>query len=284
MLGHCLLLIAGTTCSDSGVHSEVIRGSPYVPSGYVLAFADEFDILSLDMEADGSGTWIPWWNGWGVRHLEGNNDKAWKCDESYTGEGDDQLDVVLHERTDSSTLRLYGIPTPPEKLQIVSDFPYIAGMISGKQSFSTTYGYFEVSARFEVSKGIHWALWLLPVDDSWPPEIDMAEIVGHQPTLIHMNAHGVPGGSPMISIPVESTADFHVYGFEWTDTEMVWTLDGVIQKREQNYIDKPMYILLSPEIGGNWPGMPDETTVWPTICELDYIRIYQENKQEKNDL
>ena len=273
----CMLLIS---CNTAGIDEDQVQHSPFVPEGYAIAFSDEFQSLTLDTEASGAGNWIPWWSGWGVRHLEGNNDKAWKCDISYTGEGDEPLGVVLHEKTDSSTLRLYGRETPADKLPIVSDFPYLGGMISGAKSFSTTYGYFEVKARFEVSKGIHWALWLLPIDDSWPPEIDMVEIVGHQPELIHVNAHGVPGGSPMISTPVQNAAEYHVFGFEWNESEMIWTLDGVEVKREFNYVDKPMYLLLSPEIGGNWPGMPDETTIWPTLCELDYVRIYQQERSE----
>ena len=251
--------------------------SEFVPEGYDLAFSDEFETLSLDPDADGSGNWTTWWDGWEVRHLQGNNDKAWKGDASYVGEGEQPIGTVLHEVTGDGNLKLYGMPTPPEILDAVNDFPYVAGMISSRNSFSLTYGYFEVRARFEVSKGMHWALWLLPSDDSWPPEIDMVEVVGHQPDQAHMNAHGTGEQGEFISNRIESAADFHTYGFEWTEEEMIWTLDGQEMKRRSNYIDKPMYILLSPEIGGNWPGLPDSTTVWPTVSEVDYVRIYKGN-------
>jgi len=30
-------------------------------------------------------------------------------------------------------------------------------------------------------------------------------------------------------------------------------------------------------VGGNLPGDPDETTVFPQSMEVDYIRVFQEN-------
>lgn len=247
----------------------------HVPSGYSPTFTDDFDQFQLDTEGNGSSNWAPWFVGWGVRFLRGNSDKAFKCDATYVGGGNGPLGIELHELTGDSTLKLYGMPTPPEKLANVEGFPYIAGMISGQQSFSQTYGYFEIRCRFELGKGHHWALWLVPADNSWPPEIDMAEIVSLDPSVVHMNAHGADPGVPMTDIPNVDTSAFHTYGFEWTESTLTFYLDGVEQKRAPNYIHKPMYLMISPEIGGEWPGLPDETTQWPMLCEIDFIRIYR---------
>lgn len=265
------------TCSkpnNSNSPPQHIIHSEYVPPSYQLSFNDEFESLNLDLDGDGSSPWAPWWVDWNVRFLQGNDDKAWKCDESYTGSGQTPLGAVLHEITENQTLRLYGRQTPHDKLGIVDQKPFIGGMISANNSYSQTYGYWEIKCKFDVSQGHHWAVWLLPADNSWPPEIDIVEVVGHQPDLAHCNAHGSPTKNTFTSRPVNSVADYHIYGFEWTPEEMIWTLDGEEHLRIPNYINKRMYVLISPEIGGQWTKMPDETTVWPTVCEIDYIRIY----------
>ena len=188
--------------SNQNPSPKQITHSEFVPPGYTIRFNDEFESLDLDLDGDGSSTWAPWWVDWNVRFLEGNDDKAWKCDESYKGSGQTSLDVVLHEITKDQTLRLYGKQTPKDKLNIVYQKPFIGGMISANNSYSQTYGYWEIKCKFDVSQGHHWAVWLLPADNSWPPEIDIVEV------------------------------------------------------------------------GGQWTKMPNSTTVWPTVCEIDYIRIY----------
>jgi beta-glucanase (GH16 family) len=38
-----------------------------------------------------------------------------------------------------------------------------------------------------------------------------------------------------------------------------------------------MYLYLNTAIGGNWPGSPDDTTVFPISFEIDYVRVYKGN-------
>jgi beta-glucanase (GH16 family) len=33
--------------------------------------------------------------------------------------------------------------------------------------------------------------------------------------------------------------------------------------------------LLNVAVGGDWPGNPDETTVFPQTMLVDYVRVYQ---------
>ncbi len=35
------------------------------------------------------------------------------------------------------------------------------------------------------------------------------------------------------------------------------------------------YMILNIAIGGQWPGAPDDTTVWPQEMVLDWVRVYQ---------
>jgi beta-glucanase (GH16 family) len=36
----------------------------------------------------------------------------------------------------------------------------------------------------------------------------------------------------------------------------------------------PQFIILNLAIGGDWPGSPDGTTVFPGDMQVDYVRIY----------
>ena len=42
----------------------------------------------------------------------------------------------------------------------------------------------------------------------------------------------------------------------------------------QNVPDRPMYILANLAVGGEWPGMPDSKTPFPSAMEIDYIRAW----------
>lgn len=39
--------------------------------------------------------------------------------------------------------------------------------------------------------------------------------------------------------------------------------------------DQRFHLLLNVAVGGNWPGDPDDTTVFPQTMEVDYVRVYQ---------
>jgi len=252
------------------------QDSQYVPDGYVRVWNDEFNLLSLDREGDGGENWTPWFAGWNARALDGNSDKAWKCDKDYMGGGNDPLGITLH-RASNGSLKLYGYETPANKLDNTYGYGYVGGMISGQRSHSQTYGYWECRMKVNLSQGHHWAMWLLPVDDTWPPEIDMVEVIGKETNTVYMNAHGSPQNPPLTTISPIDTWNYHVFGFEWTPTTMRYYLDGVLRKEIPNFVNKPMYWLMTPEIASNWPGLPDNTTTWPTTCEIDYVRIYKQN-------
>ena len=67
-------------------------------------------------------------------------------------------------------------------------------MISTQSSFWQTYGYFEITAELPEGAGAWPAFWLLPVDNCWPPELDVLEAFGDQPNQVH-SAVIDPGGT-----------------------------------------------------------------------------------------
>jgi beta-glucanase (GH16 family) len=309
-LGFCLAalaLLTASSCDGDTIVANVPdwgggQESPYVPEGYELAFKDDFNAPDPATElqpisADGSGlvtendddrpAWETHFAGWGVRHLEGNNDKALKADAAFRGRGGKSLGehgIGLHELTEQGTLKLYGRPTPVA-LQDQFEMPYLGGMVSGEKLHAQTYGYWEVRLRFNsLSAGHHWALWLIPSDHSWPPEIDMLEAVGSNPEnqsdAEHFFFNSIltdPNDDSYTRVvPPRGLDAWYTIGFLWTETEMRWFLDGQeVRKRPAMGGDKALYFLISPEIGNDWVGPPTDETIWPTEAELDYVRIYR---------
>ena len=57
---------------------------------------------------------------------------------------------------------------------------------------------------------------------------------------------------------------------------MRWTINGQVVREHPNYINsKDLYMLMSWDIGSNWPGKTDSSTKWPAEVLIDYVRIYQ---------
>jgi Domain of unknown function (DUF4082)/Glycosyl hydrolases family 16 len=262
------------------------------PAGYTLAWADEFNALSLGGPGSGKN-WAPYYVGWNVRHLAGNSDDAVKmADYESLGSGPRAGDALrqagswgspaghLHEIV-SGQLALRGYPTPSaQRSSTFGGFPYVAGMISGQQSFAQRYGYWETRVKLStVSKGHHLAVWLLPTDNTWPPEIDMLEVVGQYQNMMFTNSHGETPDLYMSTYNISSiSADWHVLGFLWTPTTMRWTIDGKTVREHANYLtSRNLYFLVTWDIASNWPGNPDSTTRWPAEVAIDYVRIYRPN-------
>ena len=142
---------------------------------------------------------------------------------------------------------------------------------------------------------IHAAMWLIAEDLMWGPEWDMWEYFGYRadidPPYDNMGTHLCFGQYPDQKwrsnwlnrfCDIYTCEAWHIYGFEWTETEARWFLDGDL-----------VHELTAESLGGNidqWPNeemymylnngvftaAPDETTVWPNYFRLDYVRLYQQ--------
>lgn len=272
--------MATTAAPPTSPSSGGGRRSPYVPAGYQLAWNDEFNSLSLDLEGDGGENWGTFFNGWNVLSLAGNGDQCMKADPSYTGTGGPPLGIETH-RVRNGVLSLYGHPIPDSRRGQFWNYQAACGMISGQNSHAQTYGYWEARMRIPtVSTGHHWAIWLLPENNTWPPEVDILEVVGLDPSKFHFTGHyNNASGNKQADLAYRQAPgaadDWYTLGLEWTRDSVVWYLDGVEVHRMRNFIGSaPNYFLISPEIGGNWPGPTNGSTRWPMSMEIDYVRIY----------
>jgi beta-glucanase (GH16 family) len=152
---------------------------------------------------------------------------------------------------------------------------YRSGLISSLPSAAQRYGYFEVRAKLPRGKGLWPAIWLLPADLTWPPEIDIMESIG-DPHRVYVTVHSKAVQSN--SVPVDVPGDgFHTYAVSWDPRAIVWYLDGAETARQPTPadMDKPMYLIANLAVGGQWPGAPDASTTFPAELQIDYVRIYR---------
>lgn len=241
-----------------------------------LTFAEQFE--SFDHDAG------PWrtrfkWDGIGAFTLPDNGEQQLYVDPAFTGAGEAPLGLDPF-RLEDGALVISATPTPPELLDQLWGYPYLSGMLSTFESHAQTYGYFEIRARMPAGQGFWVSLWLMPIRPIWPPEIDIAEVLGHQTGQLYVNLHTTIAGAapPLRAVPApDLAADFHDYGLAWRPDEITWYLDG--QKLQSwptpDDLHEPMHLKITLGVGGNWPGPPDWTTPWPGELAIDHVRIFQ---------
>lgn len=163
------------------------------------------------------------------------------------------------------------------------DREFCSGLISTHDSFSQEYGYFEIRARVPAGQGLWPACWLLPLDSSRQREIDIFEILGHEPNIVHMNVHYTGEDDEQTAIPGEFTGPdyssaYHTFAIDWNAERIVWYVDGVERHRVSESEAVPsgeFYLIANLAVGGHWPGHPDETTPFPAYLDIDFIRAYR---------
>ena len=184
-------------------------------------------------------------------------------------------------------------------LQITADNPsnnnYTSSRIRSQDLVDFRYGKLEASIKLPQGQGIWPAFWMMPTCDlygNWPSsgEIDIMEYLGHQTNTSYATCHfgnspgdkGQSGSS--YNLPTGDYTDgFHLFGIEWSENNIKWFIDGV-QMHEVNVPDVTPYLwpfnekfhfILNVAVGGNWPGNPNASTMFPQTMEVDYVRAYQ---------
>jgi beta-glucanase (GH16 family) len=247
--------------------------SPLTYSGYNLVWNDEFEGTSLsDNWVFEIGDGCPNICGWGNNELE-----------YYRRENAEVKDGYLFITARQESFGNKNYTSTRIKTQ-------------GKKSF--TYGRIDVRAALPKGQGIWPAIWMLGdniTTVNWPAcgEIDIMEMIGGNADGRDNTVHGTVhwdnngsyanfGGSKKKNSGIFKD-DFHVFSIIWDAEKIVWLLDNVpyheIDTRPVGLDEfrKPFFLLLNVAVGGNWPGNPDGTTIFPQQMVVDYVRVFQEN-------
>lgn len=254
ILGSLMLVISlvMSPMAESAGKRKGKRQAQAAATGWQLVFEDDFNGQSLDQQK------------WTTAF-------PWGRDRSSVGEL--QFYAPDAFSVDRGSLSIHARPSTG------GTHAYDSGLISSHASFAPEYGRFEIRCKLPRGKGLWPAFWLLPLDTSWPPEIDVFEALGHEPDTVHMTAHWSDGGQHRQKGAAYSGPDFssgyHTFAVEWSAEKMVWFVDGVERHQVSNVSPRgPMYLLANLAVGGPWPGAPDASTPFPATFDIDYIRAY----------
>jgi len=173
---------------------------------------------------------------------------------------------------------------------------YTSARLKTAGKFSQAYGRFEARIKIPYGQGLWPAFWMLGDDlgtAGWPAcgEIDVMENIGKEPSTVHGTLHG-PGYSANDGITASYNLsngrrfadDFHVFAVEWDANAIRFYVDDALYATRARsdlpagkkwVFDHPFFLLLNVAVGGDWPGNPDATTVFPQTMRVDYVRIYQ---------
>ncbi len=158
------------------------------------------------------------------------------------------------------------------------------------------YGYLEARIYLPAGHGLWPAFWTIGSDvatgTSWPTtgEIDVMESANKMASMFGA-IHGpvAQTGSPYVAytpgapVPGTLAGAWHIYAMNWTPSAITWYLDGVaygtitkssLPAGDVWEFDKPHLIQLNLAVGGDTPGSPDATTVFPATMLVDYVRYY----------
>jgi len=153
------------------------------------------------------------------------------------------------------------------------------------------FGRIDVRAKLPKGQGIWPAIWMLGANIEqvgWPAsgEIDIMELVGHEPGIVHGTVHydenGHKSSTGMKGLSNGTFSDqFHVFTIIWENDQIRWYVDNQQFKSfsassVNSYpFNAPFFFIMNVAVGGNWPGPPDETTEFPQEMVVDYIRVFE---------
>ncbi len=254
------------------------------PDGYHLVWNDEFDGTQLS-EDD--------WNyevhevGWVNNELQ---EYIASPDYAYVKDGE----LVIQ-------------PVKTEKDGKVS---YASGRVNTQNRHDYKYGWFEAKIRVPEGKGFLPAFWMMPQDEEyygqWPKcgEIDIMEVLGDSTknlygTLHYGEPHEQQQGMYALTDGGDFAGEYHVFAVEWEPGKIRWYVDGeqyfeasqwftkVDGEEEKPYpapFNQPFHVILNVAVGGDWPGSPDDTTVFDerAAMRVDYVRIFQKDSYDEN--
>jgi len=245
-----------------------------------LTFSDEFNSLSLWNGQ--SGTWATnyfyndAWGGLTTSNGAGGDpdQQFWYINSNYA-----PTSSVKPWTVSNGVLTIRAAPASPQIQPLINHEPYTSGELNSYNSFSQTYGYFEMRAQLPDVAGMFPAFWLIRKDGTWPPELDIMEVLGKDTTILYNTVHTAAGGSHTSdgfrTQVADMSAGFHTYGADWQADYITWYFDGqkIGKLPTPPDMNKAMFIQANLAVGGGWAG-PANTTI-PADMKIDYIRVYQ---------
>ena len=259
-------VVVNVSSSSSGAPTTGFT-SPLTYPGLSLVWDDEFNGTSLSSDwtfdiGTGSG-------GWGNNELQYYTNQNHSVNNGY-------LEITAKEET-------------------INAQQYSSTRLKTQGIKSWKYGRIDIRAALPYGQGIWPAFWMLGDNISsvsWPTcgEIDIMEMIGgsgDRDRTVHGTVHWNENGSHAQfgnskTLPSGKFADeFHVFSIVWNQNSITWFLDNVpyntvdITPANMSAFQEKFFLIFNMAVGGNWPGNPDGTTIFPQKMYVDYVRVFQ---------
>jgi beta-glucanase (GH16 family) len=175
---------------------------------------------------------------------------------------------------------------------------YTSARLKGQGLHSFRYGRLEARVKMPAGQGFWPAFWMLGDDigrNPWPAcgEIDIMESVGKSPKINYGSIHGLGFTGTSITtaytLPDGRFADaFHTFGILWSPQLMKFYVDdpsnvyatytpaSLTAGGIWPFDSRKFFFLLNMAVGGDWPGSPDATSIFPQEMLVDYVRVYEQ--------
>lgn len=258
------------TIQNNGTYLPV-DGTGYVGAtsylGMTLAWSDEFTANSI-------------------------SSANWSYDTGGSGWGNNELEYYTNSNKNAYTTGGYLVIEA--RKETIGTNNYTSARMISKDKKTFTYGRVDFRAKLPKGQGVWPALWMLGNNigtTPWPAcgEIDIMELLGHEPQKTYGTVHwGAAGGASThiggnYSLASLTFNDkFHLFSLKWDADKLSFLIDDVVfftankSQVNGNYpFDKPFFFIMNVAVGGNWPGNPDATTVFPQRMIVDYVRVFQ---------
>ena len=272
----CVVLsaILFSTCKSGNSITDPDLNEIPAPPGYKLVWNDEFDGPPID-----AGRWTHEVNARGG----GNNELQYYTDRlnnSFIENGMLVIHAIREKYTDDEGTR-----------------DYTSARLNTKNKGDWKYGWFEIRAKMPWGRGLWPAIWFLPTDNvygGWAAsgEIDMMEYLGHEPNQVYGTLHyggrwpeNVHTGCSFTLESARFDQGFHTFALQWDTTSISWFVDDSLYQTQTSWysseapfpspFDQRFHLILNVAVGGNWPGDPDDSTVFPQEMMVDYVRVFQ---------
>jgi hypothetical protein len=274
------------------------RDSPYVPSGYKLRASAEFNDVGEVFDAVRNPLFITenrrlhgGDNLNVTRRLAKNGELELYTDTAFTYDG---KGIGINPFVVSGgSLKITAKPLPSPLRTLFSPLvapsdaapdgappvQYSSGMLSTEtegrhgKGYVQKRGYWELRAKMPRGRGLWSAFWLVGQTHQHWHEIDVFEVLGQTPERVYQNI-SPPDGPQTYYAGIDSADGYHVYGLQITDDSIVYTVDGIETRRDAVRFNDDFYAIINLAVGGKWPGNPDDSTHFPAVMDVDYLRIY----------
>lgn len=239
-----IAVVTADTADTAVPPRAVVAAPPSAPANWKLAFSTDFPGTTLD-----TSTWAecyPWSpSPLGCSNFGNSDEREW------------YLPSQVH--VENGALALVAQRTPTEGTD-VNGHPKMytcrSGMVTTYPSVYFKYGFVQVVARLPFGQGLWPAIWLVPENGSWPPEIDIVEHWGTASTAratLHFSKQNKQQRGT-VYFP-QADQGWHTYTLSWTQSRIsVWYDGKLALTTTKNIPQLAMYLLLDLADDSNSPG------------------------------